>query len=150
MKYLSVCLSNGLCDDGNILRLVRSVYGAGNKLKYHFSICSTRVKNILYCCYCMNLYGCELWCKFHRGTLNRLQIAYNDSYGILHNISRYISARLEQINANVTTFEALLRKYLFSFVTRCVQPNNMLMYFTNLNFFGIIRLHLTGTKLDWH
>ena len=51
VKYLGVCLSNSLLDDDDILRLVRSVYGAGNKLKYRFSKCSTRVKNTLYCCY---------------------------------------------------------------------------------------------------
>ena len=127
MKYLGVCLSNSLLDDDDILRLVGSVYGTGNKLKYRFSKCSTRVKNTLYCCYCMNLYGCQLWCKFRSGTLNRLQIAYNDSYRILHNIPRYTSARLEQINANVTTFEALLRKCVFSFVTCCMQSKNILI-----------------------
>ena len=127
VKYLGVCLSNSLLDDVDILRLMRSVYGAGNKLKYRFSKCSTRVKNTLYCCYCMYLYGCQLWCKFPSGTLNRLRIAYNDSYQILHNIPGYTSARREQINANVTTFEALLRKCLFSFVTRCMQSKNMLM-----------------------
>ena len=127
VKYLGVHLSNSLLDDDDILRLVRSVYGTGNKLKYRFSKCSTRVKNTLYRCYCMNLYGCQLWCKFRSGTLNRLRIAYNDSYRILHNIPRYISARLEQINANLTTFEALLRKCLFSFVTRCMQSKNILM-----------------------
>ena len=86
VKYLGVCLGNSFQDDDDILKLVRSVYGAGNKLKYRFSKCSTRVKNTLYCCYCMNLYGCQLWCKFRSGTLNRLRIAYNDSYRILHNI----------------------------------------------------------------
>ena len=105
VKYLRVCLNNSLLNDDDILRLMRSVYVAGNKLKYPFSTCSTRVKNTLYCYYCMNLYGCQLWCKFRNGTLNRLRIAYNNSYRILCNIPRYTSARLEQINANVTTFE---------------------------------------------
>ena len=31
------------------------------------------------------------------------------------------------LNANLTTFEALLRKCLFSFVTRCMQSKNILM-----------------------
>ena len=144
VKYLGVCLSNSLLDDDDILRLVKLFNGAGNKLKYCSSKCSTSVKNTLHCCNCMNLYRCQLRCKFRRGNLNRLRIAYNDSYRILHNIPGYISAGLEQINANVTTFEALLRKCLFSYVTRCKQSRNMLMYFTNLNFLRIIRLHLTG------
>ena len=80
VKYLGVCLSNSLLDDDDILRLVRSVYSAGSKLQYHFSKCSTRVKNTMYCCYCTNLYGCQPWCKFCRGTLIWLRIAYNDSY----------------------------------------------------------------------
>ena len=86
VKYLGVCLSNSLLDDDDILRLVRSLCGAGDKLKYCFSKCSTRVKNTLYCCYCMNMYGCQLWFKLRRDTLNRLRIAYNDSYRILNNI----------------------------------------------------------------
>ena len=37
LKYLGVCLSNySLLDDDDILRLVRLVYGAGNKVKYRF------------------------------------------------------------------------------------------------------------------
>ena len=122
VKYLGICLSNSLLyDNDDILRLVRSGYGAGNKPKYRFSKCLTGVKNTLCCCYCINLYGCQLWCKFRSCTLNRLRIAYNDSYRILHSIPRYTSARLEQINANVATFEALHRKCLFSFVTRYMQ-----------------------------
>ena len=51
---------------------------------------------------------------------NRLRVAYNDSYRILHNLPRSSSARAH-VQSNILTFDALIRKYIFSFISRCLK-----------------------------
>jgi len=85
VRYLGISLNSTLQDDEDIFRLVRSLYGVGNKLRYKFLKCFTKVKNKLYRSYCMSPYGCQLWCKYREGTLNRLRVAYNGSFRLLHN-----------------------------------------------------------------
>ena len=47
---------------------------------------------------------CEnLWCDYRSDTFRKLRVAYNDSYRILHNLCRYVSARECQVSAHVTT-----------------------------------------------
>ena len=41
VKYLDVCLHDGLLDNDDILKPVMALYGTGNKLKYRFSKYST-------------------------------------------------------------------------------------------------------------
>ena len=53
--------------------------------------------------------------------------AYNDTYRIFHNLPRFVSARESQVSFGITTFEALQRKYIFSFVSRLLQSENCLI-----------------------
>ena len=57
--------------------------------------------------------------------MNRLRVAYNDSYRILHNLPRSSSARAHQVQSNILTFDALIRKYIFSFISRCLKSENI-------------------------
>ena len=54
--------------------------------------------------------------------------AYNDSYRILHNLPRWTSARLSQIECHIITFEAILLKTTFSFIQRCQSSSNNLIH----------------------
>ena len=127
VRYLGVQLNSNLFDDDDILRRVRFLYGTGNKLKYRFSKCSSVVKNTLFRSYCTSFYASNLWCNYRSDTFRKLRVAYNDSYRILHNLPRYVSARECQVSAHVTTFSALIRKSLFSFVSRCFHSENKLI-----------------------
>ena len=46
-------------------------------------------------------------------------MSYNDSYRSIHGIPRYCSVCQYQVEANVDTFDALVRKLLFRFMNRC-------------------------------
>ena len=46
---------------------------------------------------------------------------------ILHNLPRFVRARELQVSFGATTFEALQRKYMFSFVSRLLQSENCLI-----------------------
>lgn len=127
VTYLGVKLNSSLTDNDDILRQVRSVYCAANKLKAKFSKCSLVVKNVLFRSYCTQFYCSQLWNHFSKSSYQRIKVAYNDSYRILHNVPRFISARELQVHNNVITFDALLRKSMFGFVKRCLHSDNHLM-----------------------
>ena len=149
VTYLGVKISANLSDDEDIFRQVRSSYCAANKLKAKFSKCSYVVKNMLFCSYCMPFYACHLWNNFRKSSYNRIKVAYNDAYRILHNLPRFVSARELQVSFGITTFEALQRKYMFSFVSRLLQSENCLIAnlmnsdaFYNSEYFKSFQEHL--------
>ena len=129
MTYLGVKISANLSDDEDIFRQLRSSYYAANKLKAKFSKCSYVVKNMLFCSYCtgMPFFACHLWNNFRKSSYNRIKVPFNDAYRILHNLPQFVSARELQVSFGITTFEALQRKYMFSFVSRLLQSQNCLI-----------------------
>ena len=125
VKYLGLHISSDLTDDIDIQRQVKSLYCSLNKLKQQFSKCSLKVKNYLFKHFCMPFYGSHLWCNYRKYNFSRLRVAYNDSYRILHHIPRCVSARNHQVQLNIDTLDALIRKYIFSFTNRCINSQNI-------------------------
>ena len=95
--YLGVSISSDLCDDTDIARQERYLYCAANKLKTRFFKCSIEVKTILFRAHCMCFYASQLWCNYSTSAINRVKVAFNDAYRILHGMTRYHSARASQI-----------------------------------------------------
>ena len=77
------------------------------KLKTRFFKCLIEVKNILFRAHCMCFYASQQWCNYSTSAINRLKVAYNDAYRILHGMPRYHSARESQIYYNIDSFYAL-------------------------------------------
>ena len=75
------------------------------------------------------MYACQLWNNFLSSTLKRIRVAYNNSFRFLHGLARYVSAREHQVLNNITTFDVTLRKMSCSFVCRCYESNNKLIFF---------------------
>ena len=125
VNYLGLIINDNLNDDDDILRQTRSLYCIANKLKYNFNHCNIKVKKYLFQHYCPTFYGSHLWCEYRNFSMNRLRVAYNDSYRILHNLPRSSSARAHQVQSNILTFDALIRKYIFSFISRCLKSENI-------------------------
>ena len=65
--------------------------------------------------------------KYYQSSCNKIRVAYNNTFRVLHGIPRYVSARLHQINVNVTTFDAHIRKCLFCFYRRVELSNNLII-----------------------
>ena len=57
--------------------------------------------------------------------MQHLKVAYNDSNRMLHGLPRNTSARELQIQDDVVTFDALLRKSIFCFIDRCRKSDNL-------------------------
>ena len=125
VKYLGLHISSDLTDDIDIQRQVKSLHCSANKLKQQFSKCSLEVKNYLFKHFCMPFYGSHLWCNYRKYNFSRLRVAYNDSYRILHHIPRCVSASNHQVQSNIDTLDALIRKYIFSFTNRCINSQNI-------------------------
>ena len=142
VKYLGVIINDDLNDNDDILRQTRSLYCTANKLKSRFNKCSIEVKNYLFKHYCLSFYSSHLWCEYRCISLNRLRVAYNDSYRILHNLPRSFSARTHQVQANILTFDAILRKHVFSFISRYACNQKMLLYHLSCYLMSGINLNI--------
>ena len=151
VKYLGVLITNDLFDDLDINRHLCYFYCVGNTLRSKFHNCSTQVKNVHFRSYCTSMYSVHLWCKFKISSLNRVRIAYNNSFRILYNTPRQESARIRQIQSNIKTFDTLIRNYLYSFLKRCNNSSNvgyiflakcLLMPCINLFSGSIITIHV--------
>ena len=83
-----------------------------HSIAQRFSKCSLEVKNYLFKHFCMPFYGSHLRCNYRKNSFSRLRVAYNDSYKILHHIHipRCVSARNHQVQSNIDTLDALIRK----------------------------------------
>ena len=97
-------------DDKDIERQLRYQYCAANKLRASFPRCSNAVKNVLFRSFCAAVYASQLWCNFRKSCMQRLRMAYNFGCRTLYNLPKRASVSSHQVQCNIPTFEALLRK----------------------------------------
>jgi len=124
-KYVGILLDTELSDDKDIPRQLRYQYCAANKLRASFSRCSNAVKNVLFRSFSTPMYASQLWCNFRKSCMQKLRVAYNFGCRALYNLPWRASVSSHQVQCNIPTFEALLRKYTYLFLERCRKPNNV-------------------------
>jgi len=112
-KYLGIIMDTELSDDKDIQRQLRYQYCAANMLRACFSRCSNAVKNVLFRSFCTPMYASQLWCNFRKSCMQRLCVAYNFGCRTLYNLPCRASVSSHQVQCNIPTFEALLRKYKY-------------------------------------
>ena len=130
INYLGVFLNNNLKDEDDIYRQVRYLYGKSYQLKATFLKCFRTIKNIPFNYHCTSFYASHLWSKYLCSSLNHLQVAYNDSFRLIHGLKRNVSARELQVKANISTFDALQRKLIYRFIERCCLSSNVYVNYT--------------------
>lgn len=146
-KYLGVILSsNGLCDEEDIKRHVRTLYRQGNMLVKRFKSCSVDVKNFIFKTYCSSIYCGQLWSNYRKSTFKRIIVAYNDIYRHLFNIRRGESMSAIYVHNGIDSVNVLLRKLIYGFIQRLQSSENVLV--TSL----IENEDFTRTRLStkWH
>jgi len=57
--------------------------------------------------------------------MQKLRVAYNFGCRALYNLPRRASVSTRQIQCNIPTFEALLRKHTYLFLERCRKSSNI-------------------------
>ena len=110
-KYLGILLDTELSDDKDIRRQLRYQYCAANKLRASFFRSSNAVKNVRFRSICTPMYASQLWCNFRKPCMQRLRVAYNFACRALYNLPWRARVSSHQVQCNIPTFEALLRKY---------------------------------------
>ena len=83
---------------------------------------------MLFRAYCCTLYASLLWCCYTYDSYRLLRVSYSDSYRSIHHIPRYCSVRQYQVEANVDTFDTLVRKLFFRFMNRCHRSTNVFVH----------------------
>lgn len=136
-KYLGVHISEHFKDDSDIKRQLKYIYSKGNMLIRKFRSCSDHVKAQLFKSFCTNLYCSELWQTYKASTYKQLTVAYNNVFRYLYGIKGPHSISQILVNRGVVTFGVLIRKAVFSLVSRISASDNILirtlyesMYFT--------------------
>ena len=117
-RYLGHFFTEDLCDDRDIYRQCRKLYAQGNTLCRKFHMCSHGVKIALFRAYCTPLYTAHLWCRYKKGSLRKLIVAYNDAMRMLLQLPRHSSASRMFADAHVPSCQAVVRNLTFKFIER--------------------------------
>ena len=126
-KYLGFFLRSDHCDLSDMNRQIQAIYGRGNMLLRKFKNCSRKVKAKLFTCYIESFYGIHLWSKYTSTLLDRVKVAYNNTFRFLFNVRRGSSVSAEMLGVNVKHFDIVFRNCIFNFVTRLFNTKNMLV-----------------------
>jgi len=86
------------------------------------------VKNVLFRSLCTPMYASQLWCNFRKSCMQRLRVSYNFGCWTLYNLPWRASVSSHQVQRNIPTFEALLRKNKCLFLERCRKSNNVWLH----------------------
>ena len=124
-KYLGVYICDDFNDEIDIKRQIRGIYARGNAVVKCFRHCTSDVKSLIFKAYCSSFYCSQLWCHFSSLSITKLKVAYNRIFRYLFNLPQSnISISSAMLDLNVTTFNAVLRKYMSGFVTRISNCDN--------------------------
>ena len=73
------------------------------------------------------MYCSSMWFDSTVASMKKLKIAYNNGLRRLLNLPKYSSASEMFVNLNISSFNELLRKFVFSFKTRIIESDNSLV-----------------------
>ena len=139
-KYLGVLICSSNCDDAAITSQISNIYTRGNILISHFKHCSKHVKCELFKTYFSSFYCCQLWCNYAKETGRRFKVAYNRVFRVLLQLDRRTSMSQAFIECNILHSSVILRKSMFSFLTRVSTCENSIIksIFNSSHFFNSV------------
>ena len=106
---------------------MRKFYYNVNILLRKFSKCSIDVKCYLFKMNCSNLYCSSFWYDSSKRAMKKIKIAYYNSLRRLLALPKHNSASEMFVNLNILSFGELLRKYVYSFQSRLIISDNILL-----------------------
>ena len=106
---------------------MRKLYSSANILFRRVSKCYIGVKCYLFKMYCSNLYCSSFWYDSSKTAINKIKITYNNSVSWLLALPKHNSAREIFVNLNILSFGELLRKFVYSFQSRLIISDNILL-----------------------
>jgi hypothetical protein len=125
-KYLGHLITCDLKDDNEIKAQIRLFYARGNSIIRDFKFASLAVKCHLFSVFCDVPYCAYLWCNFTVSVFNTAKRAFSQVFrkltGFTHTVVQ--SNSLMFVNLFISTFDEVLRKKSFSFLSRLHLSNN--------------------------
>ncbi|KAL0970009.1 hypothetical protein UPYG_G00235880 [Umbra pygmaea] len=133
VKYLGHFITDDMKDDDDIYRQCCKIYAQANILARKFSMCSDAVKISLFKAYCTPLYTAHLWVNYKKGSMKRIQVAYNDAMRILLKRPRWCSANDIFVSTRVNTLQAVVRNLMYKCICRInASVNGIIMGLSNI------------------
>ena len=68
------------------------LYARGNMLLRKFHLISDEANILLFKSFCSNVYCCSLWCLYNASFLDKVRVAYNNSFRLLLKLPKFCSA----------------------------------------------------------
>ena len=106
---------------------MKKYYANVNMLLRKFSNCSLDVKYCMFKSYCSTMYRFFMWFDSTVTSMRKLKIAYNNGLRRMLNLPKYNSASEMFVNLNISSFDELLRKFVYSFKSRIQDSCNSLV-----------------------
>ena len=126
-KYLGYLIRSDCSDDATMLNVLKGVYSRGNMLVRNFHKCDVEIKLKLFETFCSSFYCCSLWNNFKLSTLEKLRVGYNNVFRALLNLDRRTSISHTFVQYNVSSFQVIQRKLIYSLYRRVVASDNGLI-----------------------
>ena len=109
------------------MRECRAIYARANMIARQFYMCTERVKVKLFQTFFSTLYTAQLWWKYSQSSLKKLTVAYNNSFRLLFNISRYESASGMLTQRSINGCCCIIRKLIYRFMLRLNKSENTII-----------------------
>ena len=126
-RYLGHMITDGLDDNEDIKRQLRSFYRKANMLLRTFNYCSADVKKQLFSSYCGSLYTCHLWCNYTVRQYRQMHVAYNNVFRRLMGYHNFCSASGMFVENRIDNFDARIRRLVYGFYQRLMCSGNSLV-----------------------
>ena len=126
IKYLGLTFSGNHKDDDDVLRQMRTLYARSNRITRIFHNFSTKVLVKLARSFCGSFYCSYLWAQYNKSSFSKIRVAYNHYRKILHVPPRSSASKMF-VDNNILNLEALLRKKVFSFISRLNRSTNSII-----------------------
>ena len=126
-KYLGVYIATDRKDDRSIRQRCRNIYSRGNTIIRNFKHCSDAVKCQLFKSFCTSFYCASLWSFYTIKSLRHLKVAYNRIFRILMGMHHRTRMSENLISRGLDPFKVIVRKLSWSFRSRVLQSDNMLL-----------------------
>ena len=128
-KYLGHLISSDLKDNEDIQAQIRLFYARGNAIIRDFKFASLPVKCHLFSVFCDIPYSSYLWCNFSLNIFNTARRAYSQVFRKLSGFkySHVQSNSLLLVSLSISTFDEIIRKKSFSFLSRLHLSSNPLV-----------------------
>ena len=126
-RILGMEIDSSASDNRDISRQIWGLYFRGNMLLQKFSACTYEAKRQLFVAYCTSMYCAQLWSQYNADQLQKLRVAYNNTFRRFFRLPRRCSASSMFLYNNIPTFDMIMRRNIYSLERRLAISDNTVL-----------------------